>query len=289
MRPDGLPARPCGRPGMCSSTRTRTRSARRPGSMTPRSARPTASRRVLRNHGDRLRQGDAVHDLAEEECRLDQAERNVVGRQYVEQPVLGQRARRDVARMRAAAHDVGRAHQHAEAGLFRGARSRRRGRELGNADALLDRFLDMRGGGVVMAGQHDAARLAGGGDRRAVARRIALGFADAPLAELLELVIRQLQLALIVVGVGVEIDELALTRRVIHQRGEPDAVVTVENREAVEAVGCRDFAAQMDEMIGAQPVVAHAVLDRVGQLAHVVRRSGRHPRPCRRAARRRRW
>ena len=85
---------------------------------------------------------------------------------------------------------------------FEALRSRRRGRELGNADALLDGLLDMRGGGVVMAGQHDAARLAGGGDRGAVARRIALGFADAPLAEQLELVIRQLQLTLIVVGVG---------------------------------------------------------------------------------------
>ena len=74
--------------------------------------------RVLRHHRHRLRQGNAFDDIAEEEGRLDQAERDVVGRQYVEQAVAGQRAGRNIARMRGAAHDVGRAHQHSESSLL---------------------------------------------------------------------------------------------------------------------------------------------------------------------------
>ncbi len=87
----------------------------------------------------------------------------------------------------------------------------------------------------------------------------------------LELQLGQLQLALVVIGVGLEIDELPLARRVIHQRRQPNAFVVVEMGEAFEAIRRRDLAAQMDEMIGAQPVIAHAVLDRVGELAHVRR------------------
>ena len=114
----------------------------------------------------------------------------------------------------------------------------------------------MRGGGVVMAGEHDAARVAGSRDRDAVGRRIAHGFADTPVAEFLELQLGKLELALVVVSVGFEIDELPLPRRVIHQGRQANAFVLVEIGEAFEAIRRGNLAAQMDEMIGAQAVIA---------------------------------
>ena len=136
---------------------------------------------------------------------------------------------------------------------------------------MLDRLFDMRGGGVVMAGKHDATLMTGDRDRHAVGRRVPYGLIDAPVAEFLELQLGKLELALVVIGVGFEIDELPLTRRVIHQRCQANAFVFVEKGETFEAIRRRDFAAQMDEMIGAQPVIAHAILDRIGKLAHFQR------------------
>ena len=130
--------------------------------------------------------------------------------------------------MRGAAHDVGRAHQHAEAGILGSARRFLGGRELGDADALLDRLVDMRDGGVVVAGQHDAALAAGLRNGDAVGGRILRRLRHALLAVVAERLVRHLQLALVVERVGLEPGELALAGRMIHQRGQLDPLVAVE-------------------------------------------------------------
>ena len=66
-----------------------------------------------------------------------------------------------------------------------------------------------------MAGEHDAALAAGGGDEDTVRAGIHGRFGHALFAELLEVAIGELKLALVVVGIGLEIDELALARRML--------------------------------------------------------------------------
>ena len=136
---------------------------------------------------------------------------------------------------------------------------------------MVDRLLHMRGGGIVVAGEHDAALMAGSRDRGTVGWRISHGFANAAVTKFVELLIGELELALVVVSVGLEIDELPLPRRMVHQRSQANAFVIFEIGKAFEAIGRGHLAAQMDEMIGAQPVMADAVLDRVGELAHIRR------------------
>ena len=77
----------------------------------------------------------------------------------------------DVARMRAAHHEVGRADQHGEPRFARGLGGLPRGREFGDGHAVLHGLLHMLVGGIVMAGQrqraglgarHDLAAMAGG-------------------------------------------------------------------------------------------------------------------------------
>ena len=199
-------------------------------------------------------------------------------------------AGRDIARMRGAAHDVGRAHQHAEPGLLRGLRGLGRGREFGDADALLDRLVDMRDRGVVMAGEHDAALAAGRGDRRRGSAREFLADCAMRLSQIgAERLVRHLQLALVVHGIGFELGELALARRMVHQRRQLHPFVAVEMANASQAIGRRNLAAQMDEMVGAQPVLRGRCPRSRRPACACPRRSGRHPRPCRRAARRTPW
>ena len=82
---------------------------------------------------------------------------------------------RDVARVRSAAHEVGRAH-HARRCR---PRARRRGgldggRELGDGDAVGDRLGDVVERGVVVARERDAVRLS----QRDQARRLRLAALD---------------------------------------------------------------------------------------------------------------
>ncbi len=72
--------------------------------------------------------------------RVQQARRIIVGRKNIQQPGLGQRVGRHVAGMRAAAHDIWRAHQHAHTVLARRLRRIECGREFGNHAAKLVGF-----------------------------------------------------------------------------------------------------------------------------------------------------
>ena len=87
----------------------------------------------------------------------------------------------------------------------------------------------------------------------------------------LEVGIRHSGLALVVDAEGVERGELALAGGVVHQRGDADAGVVLEGGEAFEHVRRRDLAAEVDEMLGAEPALPLAVLDRRGKRAHVGR------------------
>ena len=87
---------------------------------------------------------------------MEQAERHIVGREHVEDALLGEIAGGDVAGMRFAAHDVRRAHQHAHASLMRCPRGLDARREFGQAHAVVDRLVDMGERRIVMAGEGDA-------------------------------------------------------------------------------------------------------------------------------------
>ena len=54
----------------------------------------------------------------------------------------------------------------------------------------------------------------------------------------------------------------------IHQRGEAHALVGLVEAEALEAIRRRDLAAEVDEVLGAQPARSHGRVDRrIAQLA----------------------
>ena len=91
------------------------------------------------------------------ERRLDQAVRHVVGGERIDRAGLQQIGGRDVAGMRAAAHDVGRAGDHLHAGCLCRPRRCHRHRELADADAVGGVLRDLLLGAVVVAGQRDVA------------------------------------------------------------------------------------------------------------------------------------
>ncbi len=90
---------------------TRTRSARLPDAMLPRSVRPTAVAGLRANRADRMRQ--VVADILRGQCEgaLQQADRHIVRGNDVEQTAPCEGGRADIAGVRAAADDVRRAHQ----------------------------------------------------------------------------------------------------------------------------------------------------------------------------------
>ena len=144
----------------------------------------------------------------------------VHGRQDVEQVVLGERAGGDVAGMRAATHQVGRAHHDLHAVPAGGSGRFQGGRELGDVEAERRQFLDVLDSLVVVAGHRQVAGAADGGERR---RFCGAKVRDAfhPVADdLLDQVGIELHQFGMRLAVGVQVDELAGAGRVVHQRHE---------------------------------------------------------------------
>ena len=159
--------------------------------------------------------------------------------------------------MRAAEHQVGRTHQHGEAvtpGRFGGFEP---GREFGDRDAVAHRLLDMLDGRVVMAGQGDIPAFQRLDDHRPVAVAILLLRLLLGLHIIVHLIVVQAVAALVVLAVLVEIDELPLPRRVVHQGNQADHGIVHEGPETLHQARTGDFAAQVQEMLGAQHAPPH--------------------------------
>ena len=130
--------------------------------------------RIARCLGHRLRQCEPDRAV-QDEYGLQQAHRGIIGRQDVEQPRLCEVGGGDVARMRAAAHHVGRAHHDRHAAVARGSGGFAGGREFRDRQAEFDRLRDMRRGGVVVTRLRQAARASQRGQRAPV------GIGEAPV------------------------------------------------------------------------------------------------------------
>ncbi len=221
--------------------------------------------RLGRSLGDGARRGrqvDAGHDLGHCDRRHQQARRHVIRRQDIEMAGFGEIAARDIAGMRAPAHQVGGAHQHADAGGVQGSRGIRGGRKFGDCHAVRDRLCHVIGGGVVVARQRHVVCM-GEIDDGAMVARAALRLQLQPAHEQhVELRVGHAAvLATVVVPEFLSIAELALAGRVIHQRGEPHVVAADQGAGLVHHARHRDLAAQMQEMVAAQKIGVASVAD----------------------------
>src|SRR5690554_2049106 len=105
-------------------------------------------------------------------------------------------------------------------------------------------------GGVVMARDDDAALAGLVGNGAAMLGREVGGPGLATLDIGGHLGVGEALLALVVGLVGVERGELALARRVVHERDQADAGVLLEIAIGIEHVGRGNLTAQVDEMVG---------------------------------------
>ncbi len=171
--------------------------------------------------------------------------------------------------MRFAAHYVRRTHQHAHAGLVRGIGGFEAGREFCEPHPIALGFLDMVERRIVMAGDRDAARRADFSERVAVRSGVfRRGFLTAG-DEMGKRLFRQAALGLVVERVLLHRLELPLPRRMVHQRDQPHIGIGLEIGKMVEHVGSGDLAAQVDQVLCPQPVLALGRLDGIGHLAHL--------------------
>ncbi len=171
--------------------------------------------------------------------------------------------------MRLAPHDIGRAHQHAHAGLVRGLGGIETGREFGELHTVADRLVHMRKRRIVMAGDSDAVIGADLCDGDAMRRRIAHGLLHALVDEDLEGLVGKPALLLVVENVLVHRLELPLARSMVHQRNEPDIRVVGKIGEVIEHIVGRNFAAKVDKMLGPKAALALGGLDGVCHGPHL--------------------
>ena len=94
----------------------------------------------------------------------------------------------------------------------------------------------MRTGRIVMAGQNDATCRSHFGNGAAMIGRIGVRIRHALLTMHPELLIRELHLAHVISAIGLKINELTLSRRMIHQRSEFDAVIARKKLECFKAI-----------------------------------------------------
>jgi hypothetical protein len=111
------------------------------------------SRPASRARSHRGRPAGLVDELKR---RRQQTRRHVVRRKDVEQAGLREFECGDVARVRAAPHDVGRAHDRRDAVLARGLRGDTGGWEFGQRDAFGGRLFDVLDHRIVMARHRNA-------------------------------------------------------------------------------------------------------------------------------------
>ena len=176
---------------------------------------------------------------------------------------FGKLPRRGVAGMRAAAHDVRRAHHRRHAGGARRRRRFKRGRELGDRHPVAAGQGDLLHRRVVVAGQHDAARFGDLDDARPVFERPNAADPLSLSGHLCEIGSGPSRLAGVIDEVFLEIPELPLAGCMIHERDELRRVGSEDSIEEVDDVRRRDFAAQMGEMVGAQKICVGRPADRL--------------------------
>ena len=226
-------------------------------------------RRVQRHQSDRLRQVRRTNADEMEGC-LQHGKRDVVRGQDVEEAEPKQFDCRDVARMRATAHDIRRAHQDMQTSNARSGRRFQGRRELGDAHTQRQGLVDMGDRRIVMGRQRDAALPAYLGDIAAVSvgefRRLRQPLA----AETLERGVREAELLLVICPVRLEIGELPLAGRMVHQRDELQEGIAGQSGKACQHVRGGNFAAQMDVVVGAHPFLVHGPADHLSHLDHFV-------------------
>ena len=192
--------------------------------------------------------------------------------------------RGDIAGMRAAAHDIRRPHQHIHSVLARSLRGGQRGRKFGDHAAKLVGFGDMFMSGVVVAGESDLAFPAHRGDSLAIRLRPGRRQRHLLLFEAFHLLAAELIFALIIFAIFFAVGELALTRRVVHQRHQGDRLAVDQLFKQRQSGVVRQFTAQMQAVLGAvKPAflrlfhrVDHLfqILKAVAAVAHVANRHG---------------
>ena len=200
----------------------------------------------------------------------------------MQQARLGQRLGRDIAGMRAAPDQVRRAHHHLDAVIVAGTGCRLGRWEFGEMRAVAGRGGDLRRGRVVMAGQHGAktARLGHGGGLMQRAEPVAqraqtgdmVGKARVIKAVLAADVILQLR----------QVAKLPLTRGVVHQADDADAVIGAELGQFGYQRFRTDLGPQVQKMADPQrapgPQIQDLIRQRAGIFAVIRRNSPWHPR-----------
>ena len=127
----------------------------------------------------------------------------------------------------------------------------------------------MRQGRVVVARNGDAALGTGLGDLGAMRTGIFGRQSLLAVAKQCESLIGQAPLGLVVERILLHRLELPLARRMVHQRNETDLRIVFKFHEMIQHVVGRDFAAQMDAMIGAKPVFPGGLRQGVCHVAHL--------------------
>ncbi len=168
--------------------------------------------------------------------------------------------------MRAAAHEVRRAHHRRDAARVRRFGRRVRRRKLGERDALPRRLLDVLDHRVVMTRDGHAERAAARDDRAPVRVRVALLLVGQLGDRRRRLLVGPLAMPFLIVAPLLRILPLPLPRRMVHHRREPQARMARERIEHVDDVLRRDLAAQVQEVLGAQQPVRREARERVRAL-----------------------
>ena len=217
--------------------------------------------------GGKVHRGHPPRQL---ESGHEQARRNIVGGEDVEELLSRQRLGGDIARMRTAADDVGPAHHHLDSS---GARRLRRFDGDGkfcHRHAVGNCFRDLGLAGIVMAGKHAALPGSKLDQLPAVARRVLPVEIDPLLDERLDVGAFDLAPAHKEAAPRREIAELPLARRVIHERDDMDRVALGISLRLLDHVGRGDFAAQMREVFGTQESGRGGGLNGIGERPQIL-------------------
>ncbi|MDT4863296.1 hypothetical protein FQZ97_979940 [compost metagenome] len=101
---------------------------------------------------------------------------------------------------------------------------------------MIKRFIDVITRRVVMTRQNDSAMSRQIGYRATMFGRIGVRIRHALLTMHPELLIRELHLAHVISAIRIKINELTLSRCMIHQRSEFNAVIACKKLECLKAI-----------------------------------------------------
>jgi hypothetical protein len=145
------------------------------------------------------------------------------------------------------------------------------GGELGDGRARLHRLVHVRDGGVVVARHRQPVLAAERGDRGAVLLRVARPLLQPPLDQRVELRLGEPVAPPVVFAVLRHVDELALARRVVHQRHEPHHRIVRERDEVLHHQRGAHLAAHVEVVIGPEEPGGARGPDRLHQRAGIPR------------------